>query len=128
MPTYAYRCQGCGHDADILHGFHDSGIRNCAQCGDVMRKVFSPPAIIRAMGGDAHFNSALGRHVTGARDMRDGFRAKSDQMSERMGFAVDYQPVDRRDRERLGVTGEGLESQERARTASGQRETRTILS
>lgn len=122
MPTYAYRCLDCGNELDVLHGFNDVPSIRCSACQSTMRKVFSPPAIHRALGGDPHYNSALGRYVTGARDLHDGFRRASDAASARNGFDCDFRPVDRRDKEKLGVTGEGLAAVEKREVDSGKRD------
>jgi putative FmdB family regulatory protein len=48
VPVYEYHCSACGHRADIIHGFNDSGPNFCPACGaeGTMRKAFAPPTIV----------------------------------------------------------------------------------
>jgi putative FmdB family regulatory protein len=45
MPTYDYRCDGCGFEVEVRHGIYDGGPSTCGSCGGVMRKAVSTPAI-----------------------------------------------------------------------------------
>lgn len=71
-----------------------------------------------------HFNIAAGQVIRTEHQLKENFKKKSDEMSERMNFDVDYQIVDRSDTKHLGVTEEGLDSTHDARVASGQKESR----
>jgi putative FmdB family regulatory protein len=33
MPTYSYRCHGCGVEFDIQQAFSDSALTTCDTCG-----------------------------------------------------------------------------------------------
>jgi putative FmdB family regulatory protein len=38
MPTYAYRCAGCGHEFDQFQSITSGPIRKCPQCGKLAVK------------------------------------------------------------------------------------------
>ena len=41
MPTYSYRCTGCGVEFDIQQAFSDAALTVCDSCGGSLRKLFS---------------------------------------------------------------------------------------
>jgi putative FmdB family regulatory protein len=41
VPTYSYRCQGCGVEFDVQQAFTDSSLTTCEGCGGALRKLFS---------------------------------------------------------------------------------------
>lgn len=45
MPTYEYICRSCGHLFEIVQSMRDDPLTECPQCGGVLRKVFTAPAI-----------------------------------------------------------------------------------
>jgi putative FmdB family regulatory protein len=45
MPTYDYACANCGHVIEVVHGVHDTGPTVCPQCGGLLRKRMTLPAI-----------------------------------------------------------------------------------
>lgn len=40
MPTYAYRCNACGHAFDIHQSFSEDSLTVCPECDGQLRKVF----------------------------------------------------------------------------------------
>lgn len=67
MPIYAYRCDSCGAEKDVLQKFSDAPLSVCPQCGaEAFRKVLTAPAF--QLKGS-------GWYVT---DFRDGNKAKPD--------------------------------------------------
>jgi putative FmdB family regulatory protein len=46
MPTYEYRCDGCGATLDRWQRFHDSPLTQCPSCGGRLQRVFSPVGIV----------------------------------------------------------------------------------
>lgn len=46
MPTYQYRCGGCGHTYERREGFDAPSEHLCPRCGALARRLFSPPAIL----------------------------------------------------------------------------------
>ncbi|MEZ5727754.1 MAG: FmdB family zinc ribbon protein [Burkholderiaceae bacterium] len=66
MPIYAYRCEQCGFEKDVLQKLSDAPLSACPSCGaDAFRKKVSAPAF--QLKGS-------GWYVT---DFRDGGKAKS---------------------------------------------------
>ncbi len=45
MPTYEYRCQGCGHRLDAFQSISDAALRECPACGQ--------PQLERVISGGA---------------------------------------------------------------------------
>jgi hypothetical protein len=54
-----------------------------------------------------HFNNSTGKYVTNKRAFRSQLDAKSDEMSERLGYDVKYSEVDPSDQKAIGVTNDG---------------------
>ena len=46
MPTYAYRCQDCGHQFDIFQKFSDSALTICPNCAGHIRRVIQPTGVV----------------------------------------------------------------------------------
>ncbi len=46
MPVYEYVCTVCGHPIEVMHSYTAEGPKVCTQCGGVMRKALSTPAIV----------------------------------------------------------------------------------
>ena len=40
MPTYEYRCKGCGQHLEVVQAFTDDALTTCEACGGDLRKVF----------------------------------------------------------------------------------------
>ena len=40
MPTYAYRCSGCGHSFDVRQSFQDESLTVCPQCDGRLHKEY----------------------------------------------------------------------------------------
>lgn len=49
MPTYEYRCSGCGESRDVFHSMNDKPAIAC-KCGKPMRKVIHACSIVVAGG------------------------------------------------------------------------------
>lgn len=45
MPTYDYKCTNCGHVVEAVHGVNQPGPTVCPECGGLLRKQMSAPAI-----------------------------------------------------------------------------------
>ena len=66
MPIYAYRCESCGHEKDVIQKFSDAPLTVCPACGaDAFRKQLTAPAF--QLKGS-------GWYVT---DFRDGNKGKA---------------------------------------------------
>ena len=46
MPRYDYKCPKCKAFQVVVHDFHASDTYECAECGDLMERVISAPAVI----------------------------------------------------------------------------------
>ena len=45
MPTYEYRCKGCGHELEVQQSFTDDPLTECPECQGQLRKVFGNIAV-----------------------------------------------------------------------------------
>ena len=45
MPTYEYRCKGCGNELEVVQSFTDDALTTCEACGGDLRKVFGSVGI-----------------------------------------------------------------------------------
>ena len=46
MPTYAYRCDACGHQFDTVQRFSDDPLRDCPACAGSVRRVIHPVGVV----------------------------------------------------------------------------------
>ena len=52
MPTYDYRCDGCGHQFEEMQSFSADPLKTCPKCGqDQLRRLFGTGAAILFKGG-----------------------------------------------------------------------------
>jgi putative FmdB family regulatory protein len=79
MPTYAYRCTNpeCAHTFDVVQAFTDDAITECPECGQPVRKVFSPVGVV-FKGSGFYRNDSRGK--TGSSEKADA-KASSDSSS-----------------------------------------------
>ena len=40
MPTYEYRCKGCGRELEVVQSFDEPSLTVCPDCSGPLRKVF----------------------------------------------------------------------------------------
>jgi putative FmdB family regulatory protein len=45
MPLYEYKCLTCGSSFEILQKVNEPRLKKCPQCGGLLKKVLSPPAL-----------------------------------------------------------------------------------
>jgi putative FmdB family regulatory protein len=51
MPTYEYRCEGCGHEFEELQSFKDEPLKVCPKCKEeCLRRLFGTGAAILFKG------------------------------------------------------------------------------
>lgn len=109
MAKYDFKCPNCEEIyTDLLMGVNEEHEYECPNCGDWCIKYFGNISVRISGGLPAHFNPALGQEVTGWRDMEEKAKKLSDEQSKEQGMEVRYKPVDLRDKERFGVTDQGL--------------------
>lgn len=103
--TYEYRCPNNHITESTVHGTW----LPCYHCALDGKRIYTPfhmkPMIIEPV-----FNVSLGKHVTSERDMKDKFVQASDAASERLGYTINYTPVDTSEPASVKVTDEGLSS------------------
>lgn len=46
MPTYVYRCNGCGYEFEKFQKFSEDPIKVCPVCGKDTRRVFQPAGVV----------------------------------------------------------------------------------
>jgi len=46
VPTYGYRCDGCGHEFDAIQRMSDQPLAACPECGARARRLFFPAGIV----------------------------------------------------------------------------------
>lgn len=104
MPVYGFRCRDCNTYGEVTASIHDGvAVHVCRFCGGQLRRVFHPPAVVRGLVSETHFNHAVGRVVHNSSDFRSALAQKADEMSERLGYEQRYAPVDPRDHEPPGA-------------------------
>ena len=51
MPTYAYRCEGCGNQYEKRESFSAPARQKCPDCGKPAQRVlFAPPIVFKGSG------------------------------------------------------------------------------
>ncbi len=118
---YSFECQECGNEAidTEFHRIGDSHSRPCPICGGLLRRS---ACFVFNRGMREHFNPTVGRYVTNQRDFNDGLKQASEHATLMTGTEHNYTPVDLRDMDACGATGEGLEHSKRVRRARGMDE------
>ncbi|MEA2528462.1 MAG: hypothetical protein QOG89_106 [Thermomicrobiales bacterium] len=46
MPTYTYRCTGCGHQFDQFQRFSDDPLTECPECQGLVKRVLHPVGVV----------------------------------------------------------------------------------
>ena len=121
---FEYKCPECGHRV-ISHVRGDRLEADCDHCDPdgpvprVFRRVFSV-SVQRPM--QEHFNHTVGKPISDPKQFARELRLKGEQYTAETGIPTNYQPVDMRDKEALGVTDAGLdETRRRQRNREGSR-------
>ncbi len=124
-----YKCKACGEqwvsdwvDAD------DPVFRliPCPFCFTLGIKKSYAISVQRPM--PEHFNAATGRVESSMKAIAEQMKIASEEASERTGVKHDFQPVDMRDKDALGVTEEGLDATYRRLRNEGRTEGKTYVS
>lgn len=125
MKLQDYKCHNCDQFFVGTHVLSEALPELvCPFCGmqGSIKKKFSI-AVHRPMA--EHFNMATGTWESSMAGIREKFRKASDEATERTGIPHNFQPVDLRDKEALGVTDEGLDDTARRKRQTGQTEGQT---
>ena len=67
MPTYAYLCNDCGHEFEIVQAMTDGTLTVCPQCQGTLRKVFHPVGVAFKGSGFYRTDSRAGSGPDGAK-------------------------------------------------------------
>ena len=96
MPSFEYRCRGCGTFESQRRG--DS--HHCPNCGLDSRRVWSWR---NASVLQSHYNPAFGCEISSLRQARELAKIASDDQSRRTGMSVNYELTDIHDHEAAGI-------------------------
>lgn len=119
MPQYTYRCPA-GHEFAMVMTFEErdqmGATVSCPHHLALAQQVLS---FSFHRGMPEHFNHSAGAYVTNSHALDSELSRQSDEMSERMGFTVAYEPIDGHDPAAHGVTDQGLDATRRQEVDSG---------
>lgn len=122
---YEYKCGVCQQKYGLVTDMDDDysrktyvGMQCDRACPGRLARVFS---ISVAKSMEEHWNPTVGKPISNMGQMRSELSRKSDEMAERLRMPVNYQPVDLREKDALGVTDEGIHVYDRS-YARGSRE------
>jgi putative FmdB family regulatory protein len=72
MPTYDYRCEGCGHELAALQSIRDEPLKTCPKCGkDLLRRRIGAGAGI-IFKGSGFYETDYKRNRTSSKDGKGG--------------------------------------------------------
>lgn len=116
---FEYRCPVCEHRV-ISHVRGDRLEADCDYCESprMFKRVFSV-SVKRPM--QEHFNETVGMPISDERQFARELRRKGEQYTAETGIETNYQPVDYRDKDALGVTDAGLEATRARMHAEGRK-------
>ena len=80
MPSYEYRCKGCGHELEVQQSFTDDPLTECPACQGELRKVFGNIAVTFKGSGFYKTDSRSGS--TSSASSESSSDSSSDSMSE----------------------------------------------
>jgi hypothetical protein len=110
---FGWVCGYCGRHNETK----DRQPPHCPNCGLIMGRDWNSFSVARVTGIQPHFNHSIGSYVNNRAELKSEFSRQSDEMSERMNFHVQYEPVDpvdlKNSPEAFGVTDEGLDHQQK---------------
>jgi hypothetical protein len=124
MPKYEFECdEGCVQVVTCLLSEFDWWMENVKKEGCIfhhkpLKRKYRPFGFTMPLADG--FSPATGTYVSGNRNLREQFKIASAQATERTGIPHNFQPVDMRDTETLGITEEGLADDNRTRHDRGE--------
>jgi len=62
MPTYEYRCKGCGYEFEKFQAMSEEPVSECSKCGGTVERLLSGGSGIIMKG--SHFSSKEMKHDT----------------------------------------------------------------
>jgi hypothetical protein len=111
MANYQFKCRSCNAVYTLEASIHDDlpEMRPCPRCN--FNGSHRDYSFNHTPSFAEHFNHSLGRYVSSHREFTDGLKIQSAEMSERMNYNVDLQPLspsEMAEASAHGVTEEGL--------------------
>lgn len=131
MPQYEYRCDGCKTPYTIVDSMEgdtkaefDRGLMahimpDGSVCG-MFKRDFSSVHIAPVM--QEHMNATVGKPISDMGQFKRELREAGEKLEERTGVPHDFQPVDLRDKDSLGVDDTGLDATHDAMVKAGIKE------
>jgi putative FmdB family regulatory protein len=87
MPLYEYLCTACGERTEVLRGFNQPPLTECPQCGGLLTKLASAPAI--QFKGSGFYLTDYGRAGGRKSESETG---KSESAGDKAPASTDSQP------------------------------------
>ena len=119
MPIYAYRCDACGHQKDVLQKMSDPTLTVCPSCGaESFAKQLSAPAFqLKGTGWYVtDFRDKANKANGGGKSAGDGAKAHGPCAT---GFAIRFkEPADKVCQTVLGNGGEAITHKADSKAAS----------
>ena len=108
MPTYAYVCDNCEHELEVVQSFSEDALVTCPECEEdqLRRRIFAAGIIFKGEGW----------YITDNRSKRDKKEAKKDSGDGTDGAKPDSKPVE-------ASSGDGKVEKVGAKTKSNGAET-----
>lgn len=81
MPVYEYQCQSCGQRIEKIQKFSDPPLTRCENCGGILDKLLSPPALV-FKGTGWYITDYAQKKTEKEKAATSGEKASSDKASE----------------------------------------------
>lgn len=93
MPTYAFRCEGCGASPEFYAPISEGPPPHpvCPSCETTALVRIYSIAIPKPY--EPHWNKSVGKYVQNDREFRDALKVASEEQSRRTGYDTNYVPV-----------------------------------
>jgi len=81
MPLYEYQCTQCGHRLEIIEKFSDEPSTECPECGGLLERMLSAPAI-RFKGSGWYINDYARKDGSSTKESKDPSTKASDSATK----------------------------------------------
>jgi putative FmdB family regulatory protein len=81
LPTYEYACTSCGHRLEAVQTFTDDPLKECPECGSLLRKVYGAVGIVLKGSGFYKTDSRAASGSNGNGSGKKGADASSSETS-----------------------------------------------
>ena len=93
MPLYEYKCDKCGTVFEVIQKFSDEPLRVHDQCGGMLERLISPPAL-QFKGSGWYVTDYAGKTGNGSAKSESGSKAGSDTGSKAESKTSESKPAD----------------------------------